>query len=64
MMQGMENRKLMLSQRKMDAKKKGNELAEYREKYQEDLMARLTQRNEREMSERRAKMQRLKEFKE
>ena len=51
-MQGSENYVLMLNNRNQAKKQRAEDLAEYQAKYKEDLMVRLSQRNNREMKQR------------
>lgn len=54
----------MVSERKKATKQKNSDLAEYKAKYQVDLMARHAQSNIREMSDRRNWMAKRQEIKE
>ena len=51
-LQGKDNYVLMLSQRRQQKKQKADDLKEYQAKFKEDLMARWSDQNQRELSER------------
>lgn len=63
-MQGDENYVLMLGKKQQNHQKKLSDLAEYKANFQEDLLARLTQRGQQQEKERRlwmAKKQQIRE---